>query len=52
MSVTWVKCKQIQDMIVLNNVVKFHENRMKNGGDSTSTSLNIIQNGVKNNENH
>ena len=50
MWVTWVKCKLIQDMMVLNNVVKFHENWMKNGGEAY-TRLNI-QNGVKINENH
>ena len=50
MLVTWVKCKLIQDMIVLNNVVKFHENWMKNEGE-VYTRLNS-QNAVKNNENH
>ena len=37
-------------MTVLNNVVQFHENRMKTEGGDTSTRLNIIQNGVKINE--
>ena len=49
MWVTWVKCKLIQDMMVLTNVMNFHENRMKNGGDM-STRLNNIQNSVKTNE--
>ena len=45
MWVTWVNCKLIEDMMVFNHVVKFHENRMKNGGD-TYTTLNT-QNGAK-----
>ena len=40
MWVTWVNTKHIQDMMELNHVVKFHDNRMKNGGD-VYTRLNI-----------
>jgi hypothetical protein len=32
-SVKWVNSKLIQDRMILNHVVKFHENRMKSGGD-------------------
>ena len=34
MWVTWVNCKLIEDMMVVNDVVKFHENRMQNEGDA------------------
>ena len=29
MWVTWVNCKVVEDMMVFNHVVKFHENCMK-----------------------
>ena len=50
MWVTWVKSELNQDIMVLNHAVKFHENRIKNKGDS-STRLNT-QNGAKNHKNH
>ena len=50
MWVTWVNWKLIQHMMVVKHVVKFHENRIKNGGDMY-IGLNI-ENGVKYNENH
>ena len=53
MWVTWVNSKVIQDMMVLiikPYVVKFHENGMKNEGDSF-TRLNT-QNGAEIHENH
>ena len=40
MWVTWVNCKLIEDMMVVNDVVKFNENRMRNQGDAY-TRLNI-----------
>ena len=41
MWVTWVNSEHIQDMMELNYVVKFHDNRMKNeGGGYRFTRLN------------
>ena len=51
MWVIWVNIKPIEDMLELDHVVTFHENRMKNGGEDMLARLNT-RNGVKNNENH
>ena len=51
MWVTWVNFEVIQDMIEVNHVVKFNENRMKSEGGEMYIRL-YIENGVKINENH
>ena len=51
MWVTRVNCKLIQDMMLVNHVVKFHKNWMKNEGGDAYTTLNA-QNSAKIHENH
>ena len=53
MWVTWVNCKLIQDMMVVNHDVKFHENRIKNeGGDINNHNVQYHLKQCKNYKNH